>query len=77
MEGNATRHFDVLTPINFHYISVTMKQKHCELVLQVSLQKLQCFVIKAKLCPFHVKTYSYAKTDSLQKAEPVKLAQGL
>ena len=46
LEGNATRYFDVLTAINLHYISVTMKQKHCELVLQVSLRKLQCSVIK-------------------------------
>jgi len=31
-----------LTPINLPYISVTMKQKCCELVLQVSLKNLQC-----------------------------------
>ena len=37
LEGNALSYFDVLTPINLHYISVTMKQKHYELVLQVSL----------------------------------------
>ena len=45
LEGNVTRYFEVLIAINLHYISVTMKQKHCELVLQVSLQKLQCSVI--------------------------------
>ena len=37
LEGNALSYLDVLTAINLHYISVTMKQKHCELVLQVSL----------------------------------------
>ena len=46
LEGNALSYFNVLTAINLHYISVTMKQKHCELVLQVCLQKLQCSVIK-------------------------------
>ena len=46
MEGNALSYFDVLTAINLYYISVTMKQKHCELVLQVSLRKLQCSMIK-------------------------------
>ena len=46
LEGNTLSYFNVLTAINLHYISVTMKQKHCELVLQVSLRKLQCSVIK-------------------------------
>ena len=38
LERNALIYFDVLTAIiNLHYISVTIEQKHCELVLQVSL----------------------------------------
>ena len=46
---NTLSYFEVLTDINLHYSSVTMKQQHCESVKQVSLQKLQRSVIKQNM----------------------------
>ena len=37
LEGNALLAFQPLNTINPNYISVTLKQKHCEIDLQVSL----------------------------------------
>jgi len=42
VEGNALSYFNVMIAINLHCISVTMKLKHVELVLQVS-EKITMF----------------------------------